>query len=427
MRVHGGRLEALSAPSRAPAAASRWRGALERAIDVGALAHVEQLETRILRDGTLATAYLGLARPDIGARRRVARGRRAHAAGRAGVRRRGAGAPAREALVHEPRLRACAGGVHDLGAARVVRRGARPRRVGDEPAARAAAPRRARARRRPSCAGPNGRPSGGALPLRVAAARGDGRVRGAQAAALRPTDSRQRLKSSWCVPVDERAAPRPAAAPRTPRRSAAGTRRRRSPTTASPARARRRARIPTAGRGTRARARATGRRAGTTRPGRAHTPRRTRGRRSAASAASPTARARARRAAARCARAASPRARRAAARARDPTRRHRADERDARHALRRDCGERERVRAAGRPADDRRTGRRRARAAVDSAHARSDREATRRPAAVDREQTHAERRRDRVVGMTREPRVAAAVQVDDRRAAGSPTSSTLSA
>lgn len=40
--------------------------ALARAIDVGALGHVEQLETRILRDGTLATAYLGLAREPAG-------------------------------------------------------------------------------------------------------------------------------------------------------------------------------------------------------------------------------------------------------------------------------------------------------------------------------------------------------------------------
>ena len=33
--------------------------ALARAVDVDALAHVEQLETRILRNGSLATAYLG--------------------------------------------------------------------------------------------------------------------------------------------------------------------------------------------------------------------------------------------------------------------------------------------------------------------------------------------------------------------------------
>jgi len=41
--------------------------ALARAIDVAALGHVEQLETRVLRDGTLATAYLGLAREPLGA------------------------------------------------------------------------------------------------------------------------------------------------------------------------------------------------------------------------------------------------------------------------------------------------------------------------------------------------------------------------
>ena len=41
--------------------------ALARAIDVAALAHVEQLETRVLRDGTLATAYLGLVPADADA------------------------------------------------------------------------------------------------------------------------------------------------------------------------------------------------------------------------------------------------------------------------------------------------------------------------------------------------------------------------
>lgn len=40
--------------------------ALARAIDVDTLGHVEQLETRVLRDGTLATAYLGLARSPAG-------------------------------------------------------------------------------------------------------------------------------------------------------------------------------------------------------------------------------------------------------------------------------------------------------------------------------------------------------------------------
>jgi ADP-ribose pyrophosphatase YjhB (NUDIX family) len=36
--------------------------ALGRAVDVAALTHVEQLETRVFDDGTMATIYLGLAR-----------------------------------------------------------------------------------------------------------------------------------------------------------------------------------------------------------------------------------------------------------------------------------------------------------------------------------------------------------------------------
>ena len=62
MRVHGGRLEALLRRVERLPGESLAR-ALERAIDVEALEHLEQLETRILRDGTLATVYLGLARP----------------------------------------------------------------------------------------------------------------------------------------------------------------------------------------------------------------------------------------------------------------------------------------------------------------------------------------------------------------------------
>jgi 8-oxo-dGTP diphosphatase len=62
MRVRHGRLEALVARVDRRAGES-LEAALARAVDVGALAHVEQLETRVLRDGTLATGYLGLARP----------------------------------------------------------------------------------------------------------------------------------------------------------------------------------------------------------------------------------------------------------------------------------------------------------------------------------------------------------------------------
>jgi 8-oxo-dGTP diphosphatase len=67
MKVDGGHLEALvRRVDRLPG--ESLARALERAIDVGALAHLEQLETRILRDGSLATVYLGLARPgtDLG-------------------------------------------------------------------------------------------------------------------------------------------------------------------------------------------------------------------------------------------------------------------------------------------------------------------------------------------------------------------------
>jgi 8-oxo-dGTP diphosphatase len=62
MRVHDGRLEAsLRRVERRPG--ESLAGAVGRAVDVAALSPLEQLETRILRDGTLATTYLGLARP----------------------------------------------------------------------------------------------------------------------------------------------------------------------------------------------------------------------------------------------------------------------------------------------------------------------------------------------------------------------------
>ena len=63
LRAHAGRLDALvSRVTRKPG--ESLDAALGRAVDVGALAHVEQLETRILRDGSLATAYLGLVHAD---------------------------------------------------------------------------------------------------------------------------------------------------------------------------------------------------------------------------------------------------------------------------------------------------------------------------------------------------------------------------
>jgi ADP-ribose pyrophosphatase YjhB (NUDIX family) len=60
-RVREGRLESLVARvERAPG--ESLEDALERAVDVPALSHLEQLETRLLDDRTLATAYLGLVR-----------------------------------------------------------------------------------------------------------------------------------------------------------------------------------------------------------------------------------------------------------------------------------------------------------------------------------------------------------------------------
>src|SRR4051812_9451640 len=62
MRAREGRLESL-VERVVRRRDESLEAALGRAVDVGALAHVEQLETRVLRDGALATVYLGLARP----------------------------------------------------------------------------------------------------------------------------------------------------------------------------------------------------------------------------------------------------------------------------------------------------------------------------------------------------------------------------
>src|SRR5439155_18729318 len=63
VRARDGRLEALVSRVERRADES-LESALGRAVDVTALAHVEQLETRVLRDGALGTVYLGLARAD---------------------------------------------------------------------------------------------------------------------------------------------------------------------------------------------------------------------------------------------------------------------------------------------------------------------------------------------------------------------------
>ena len=70
LRAHRGQLEVLLGAGGLPesqvevAAREPLAAALARALDVASLAHVEQLETRVLRDGRIATAYLGLAHAD---------------------------------------------------------------------------------------------------------------------------------------------------------------------------------------------------------------------------------------------------------------------------------------------------------------------------------------------------------------------------
>jgi ADP-ribose pyrophosphatase YjhB (NUDIX family) len=64
MRAREGHLEVLVADGRLPGAAlaagEPLEAALRRAVDVASLAHVEQLETRVLDGDSIATAYLGL-------------------------------------------------------------------------------------------------------------------------------------------------------------------------------------------------------------------------------------------------------------------------------------------------------------------------------------------------------------------------------
>jgi ADP-ribose pyrophosphatase YjhB (NUDIX family) len=64
MRVRDGRLEVLLADGALPGAllakGEPLEAALGRAVHVAALAHLEQLQTRVLDDGTISTAYLGL-------------------------------------------------------------------------------------------------------------------------------------------------------------------------------------------------------------------------------------------------------------------------------------------------------------------------------------------------------------------------------
>jgi hypothetical protein len=68
LRARRGQLEVLLDGGKLPEArvarGEPLAAALARALDVAPLAHGEQLETRLLQDGRLATAYLGLAQAD---------------------------------------------------------------------------------------------------------------------------------------------------------------------------------------------------------------------------------------------------------------------------------------------------------------------------------------------------------------------------
>ena len=170
------------------------RRQLAAKVDVREVAHLEQLGTleraraapeppgardRVPRPGARRR------RPGAAGRHRLARRRRAPAARVRPCRDhpRGPRAAARQALVHERRLRARAGRVHALRAARPLRGGARPRRLGDEPEASAAPPQRARADRSAARAGAHGRTAGRGLSLPQPPARDHGSVRGAPASA----------------------------------------------------------------------------------------------------------------------------------------------------------------------------------------------------------------------------------------------------
>jgi len=69
LRARESRLEVLLADGALPAAplstGEPLEAALGRVVDIGALAHLEQLETRLLSDGRLATVYLGLVPSDV--------------------------------------------------------------------------------------------------------------------------------------------------------------------------------------------------------------------------------------------------------------------------------------------------------------------------------------------------------------------------
>ena len=198
-----GRVGAPRRHARAATRRSRSRSAATwpRRSTCASVAHLEQLGRwsepgRNPSGRELATAYLGLVpagvdppaprghrvaprRRAAGARVRPRRDRRSPA---------GSGCAAKLSYTNVGFALAPAD-VHALGAARPLRRRARPRGLGDEPEARAPAPRRARGDGRAARAGPRGRPPGRGLPLPHAHARDHRPVRRAPTAWIAIPDS----------------------------------------------------------------------------------------------------------------------------------------------------------------------------------------------------------------------------------------------
>ena len=128
---------------------------LAEKVDVREVAHVEQLEVfsapdRMPHRRTVVTAFLGLvpcvARSRAARRHGMAPGDRcpardaAHRLRPRPDRASGPGSAARQAVLHQPRLRAGAAGVHRLRSARALRGCAGPPSLSDQPAASAGPP-----------------------------------------------------------------------------------------------------------------------------------------------------------------------------------------------------------------------------------------------------------------------------------------------
>ena len=165
LQIRGGSLQVLAWRRAMPPDAGRWAlpggrlrddedvetsvlRQLAEKVDVREVAHVEQISVfsapaRVPGVRTIATAFLGLVPSDADPRRpgrhgvapaRRPAGHRVRPRHHPG---RGPRPAPRQALLHQPRLRTRTPRVHDLRAARAVRGGAGPHRVGHEPAARA--------------------------------------------------------------------------------------------------------------------------------------------------------------------------------------------------------------------------------------------------------------------------------------------------